>query len=97
MFIIERGCILQPFTFVVLILNTIKMSKKFYSNFILVVLFMIVPSMIFAFEVDPNESPELDPPPPAPIDGALVYLFVGAIFLAVYFYYFYNLKNIKNE
>ena len=91
MSIIERGCILQPFTFVVLILNTIKMSKKFYFNFILVVLFMIVPSVLFAFEGDPNESPEIEPPP-APIDGALVYLFVGAILLAVYFFYRSNLK-----
>ena len=67
------------------------MSKKFYFNFILVVLFMIVPSVLFAFEGDPNESPEIEPPP-APIDGALVYLFVGAILLAVYFFYRSNLK-----
>ncbi len=71
------------------------MKKKIYFNFILAVLFMIVPSVFFAFEVDPNESPEIDPPPSAPIDGALIYVFVGAILLAVYFFYLCNLKNLK--
>lgn len=70
------------------------MSKKIYCNFILSVLFMIVPSVLFASDEFPNESPELEPPP-APIDGVLVYLFVGAIFLAAYFFYRSNLKTEK--
>lgn len=55
---------------------------------------MIVAPVLFAFDGVPDDSPEIDPPP-APIDGVLVYLFVGAILLAVYFFYLSNLKNIK--
>lgn len=68
--------------------------KKSYFNFISGVIFMLFPSFLFAFDVDPNDSPELEPPP-APIDGVLVYLFVGAILLAVYFVYSSNLKLEK--
>lgn len=63
----------------------------FFLNFFRVFLFSIVPSVLFAFEGDPNESPDIDPPP-APINGALIFLFVGAILLAVYFFYRSNLK-----
>ncbi len=64
------------------------MSKNLKLNFMLISLFIVMPSVMFAQDLEP----EIDPPPPAPIDGALVYLFVGAILLAVYFFYRSNLK-----
>lgn len=84
------GCCLQSFTFVVKLKHT-NMRDNFFINFFRAFLFSIVPSVLFAFDGDPNESPEIEPPP-APIDGALIFLFVGAILLAVYFFYRSNLK-----
>lgn len=91
MFIIETDNVLLHFTFVIIIQNIQNMLKKFYLNFTLVLFFLFIPTVLFAFEGDPNESPEIEPPP-APIDGALVYLFVVAILLAVYIFYRSNLK-----
>lgn len=63
------------------------MIKKTNVDFILVILFAILPSFLFA----QSESDPIETPPAAPIDDNIIYLFVGALILALYYFYLKNL------
>ena len=67
------------------------MITKIKNQTFLALLFMVLPIVVKAAE-DPLDSGEIDPPPPAPIDENLIFLWVAAVLFVAYFFYKNNLK-----
>lgn len=65
------------------------MSKFLNLHYVLIVMFLALSSTMLA---DPFDEPEIDPPPPTPIDNSLLILFMAGFVFAAYFFYKRNLK-----
>lgn len=69
------------------------MEKIFKTNFLMVILALVYPCVILAQRGEDLPGGDIEPPP-APIDGSIVYLAVAALLLAVYYFYRVNIKII---
>jgi hypothetical protein len=68
------------------------MNKFKKNHYVLIAFFLALSSTVLA---DPFDEPEIDPPPPTPIDNSLLVLFLAGVLFAAYFFYKKNLKIEK--
>jgi hypothetical protein len=70
------------------------MKKFFKLYFVVIYCVLLFPIMIFAAQVNPMETEDIDPPPPsAPIDNYVLLFFVFALFLAGFVMIKHNFKK----
>ena len=69
------------------------MSKKTKLQFLLVLLSLVMPLVMFSQDIDPPPPyEEIDPPPAAPIDDSITILVVAGLVFAAYYFYKTNIK-----
>jgi hypothetical protein len=69
------------------------MSKKIKLQFLLVLLSLVTPLVMFSQDIDPPPPyEEIDPPPAAPIDDSIAILVVAGLVFAAYYFYKTNIK-----
>ena len=71
------------------------MSKNLKLNFMLVSFFIVMPSVMFAQDIDPPPPYEDIDPPPAPIDNSIVILVIAGVLFVAYYFYKSNIKMQK--
>jgi hypothetical protein len=71
-------------------------KKKIIFNLLFGLLFIAIPNVMSAQDIDPPPPyEEIDPPPASSIDTSIVFLLVAGIAFAAYYFYKTNSKMEK--